>query len=265
MLSVKNLDFSYKLKRKSHRVFDQLTVDFAKGFNVILGPNGAGKSTFLKAVFGLLDYEGEITYQGKCLTSMKLEDKTKFMAYLPQMDVDVSTLTVLEMVLLGRLPELGHKVSDEDLEVTMNTLRAFNIQELATRNFSELSGGQKKLVFIAQTLVRSPQLILLDEPVNSLDLQKQLELCHLLQNIVVEQAVDVVVVLHDINLAARYAQHVVVFDERGKCYDFGTPDFVICEKMLRDVYGVVADVTRGKNGIPVVSPLRSVRGKSMSV
>ena len=259
MITVKNLSFSYQKSKRSPKIFDNLSLTFAKGLNAILGPNGAGKSTLLKSIFGLLNYEGNILYGPESITAMKTEDKIKLMSYLPQMDVEISTLTVLEMVILGRLPELGYKISDEDLNIVMNTLESLNITALATRNFSELSGGQKKLVFIAQTLVRKPKLILLDEPVNSLDLQKQVELCQLLQKIVDKQNVDIIVVLHDINLAARYAQYIVVMNENGSLYSTGKPGEVITAHMLEEVYGVIANVTYDQQGIPIVSPVCSVR------
>lgn len=259
MITVNNLSFSYNKSKRSHKVFDNLNLTFAKGLNVILGPNGAGKSTLIKSIFGLLHYQGNILYGHESITAMDTEDKIKLMSYLPQMDVEISTLTVLEMVILGRLPELGHKVSDEDLNIVMDTLESLNIAALATRNFSELSGGQKKLVFIAQTLVRKPKIILLDEPVNSLDLQKQLELCQLLQKIVDTQNVDIIVALHDINLAARYARHIVVMNENGSLYNSGLPGEVITMRMLEEVYGVVANVTHDEKGIPIVSPVCSVR------
>ncbi|KPU43372.1 putative siderophore transport system ATP-binding protein YusV [Oxobacter pfennigii] len=259
MLTLNNLSFSYKKNKTSHKVFDGLNLAFGRGFNVVLGPNGAGKSTLLKAIFGLLDYDGNILYGKESITHMDTENKIKLMSYLPQMDVDISALTVLEMVILGRLPELKSKVSDEDLNIVMDTLESLNIASLAARNFSELSGGQKKLVFIAQTLVRNPKLILLDEPVNSLDLQKQLELCQLLQKIVGRQGVDIIVVIHDINLAARYAQHVVIIDEKGSVHSSGKPGDVITSQMLKEVYGVIANLTYDEKGVPTVSPICSVR------
>ena len=260
MLNIQDLGFAYSTAKSQDVVFENLNILFKPGLTVILGPNGAGKSTLLKTIFGLLKYDGEIHYMSENLTSMKTSEKTKLMSYLPQMDIDNSMLTVFEMVLLGRLPELGYKVADQDLDIVLQTLEALNIGSLAERNFGELSGGQKKLVFIAQTLVREPKLILLDEPANSLDLQKQLELCQLLTTIVSRQQVDIIVVMHDINLTARYAQNVVVMDGKGSLYSTGTPKKVITTEMLREVYGVIAGVTHDENGIPVVSPIRSIRG-----
>jgi iron complex transport system ATP-binding protein len=259
MLRTENLSFSYKRNKNGQNVFQNLNISFIPGFNVILGPNGAGKSTLLKSIFGLLKYNGIVWYGEKNITYMRTDDKTKLMSYLPQMDVDSSTLTVLEMVLLGRLPELGRHIKDEDLNSVMDTLEVLNIAHLAPKCFGELSGGQKKIVFIAQTLVREPEVILLDEPVNSLDLQKQLELCCLLRSIVANKNVSVIVVLHDINLAARFAHNIVVLNSKGELYINGTPKEVITEKMLQEVYGVIASVSYGIDGTPSISAIKSIR------
>ena len=236
MLEIKDLSFSYNKHKEN--IFENLSINFSKGFNVILGPNGAGKSTLLKAIFGLLKYKGEIYYDNVNLSKINFNKKTELISYLPQMDLNVSPLTVLEMVLLGRLPELHQKISDEDIKAVTEILKALNIEDLITKKFSELSGGQKKMVFIAQTLVRNPKLVLLDEPTNSLDLQKQLELCQFLQNFIELKKVDIVTVLHDINLAIRYADYIVILTNDGKLYDSGEARKVITEKMLREVYGV---------------------------
>ncbi|MBN2897833.1 MAG: ABC transporter ATP-binding protein [Clostridia bacterium] len=255
MLSIKQLNFAYKKKKITYEVFDGLDISFNKGFNVVIGPNGAGKSTLLKAIFGLLDCDGQVIYKGKNIMHMNVREKTDLMAYLPQMDVDVSSLTVMEMVLLGQLPDLNYRIKAEDMDRVMEILEALNIEALAMRNFAELSGGQKKLVFIAQTLVREPKLILMDEPVNSLDLRKQLELCHLIRKIVKDKQIDFIVVLHDINLAARYAHHLVVLDGKGKCYASGTAKAVITREMLKSVYGVQANIVLDNQGIPIISPI----------
>lgn len=259
MLTVEKLSFSYHSIKGMHPVFENLDISFGSGVNVVLGPNGAGKSTLLKCIFGLLSCRGAIRYKDQDITRMKTDDKTKLMSYLPQMDIEMSSLTVLEMVLLGRMPELGRRVSDEDLNCVTDTMDALNISGFASRSFGELSGGQKKLVFIAQTLVREPNIIMLDEPVNSLDLQKQLELCRLLRRIAEERDVDIIVVLHDINLAARFADRVIVLDGDGRLYGSGAPCEIISEIMLREVYGVVASLNYDENNTPAISPISSVR------
>lgn len=256
MIRIDNLKFSYEKKQKN--IFENLSLEFSKGFNVILGPNGSGKSTLMKSIFGLLDSSGDIFYGLKNITKMNNEEKIELMSYLPQMDLDNSNLTVLEMVLLGRLPSLTSRVSDEDLNVVMETLISLNIDNLATSIFTQLSGGQKKLVFIAQTLVRYPKVLLLDEPTNSLDLQKQLELCHLLKKISQERDIDLIVILHDINLAISYADYIVILLENGKLYSAGKPKEVITEKMFEVVYGIKAKITYDE-GKPVVIAKSSIR------
>ena len=257
MLEIKDLSFSYNKQKEN--IFENLSIKFSKGFNVILGPNGAGKSTLLKAIFGLLKYKGEIYYDNVNLSKINFNKKTELISYLPQMDLNVSPLTVLEMVLLGRLPELHQKISDEDIKAVTEILKALNIEDLITKKFSELSGGQKKMVFIAQTSVRNPKLVLLDEPTNSLDLQKQLELCQFLQNFIELKKVDIVTVLHDINLAIRYADYIVILTNDGKLYDSGEARKVITEKMLREVYGVSGNVILDDENKPIISVKKSIR------
>ena len=259
MLEIKDLSFSYN--KHEENIFENLSINFAKGFNVILGPNGAGKSTLLKAIFGLLRYQGYIYYDDINLSKINFNKKVELISYLPQMDLNISPLTVLEMVLLGRLPELNQKISDEDIKAVTEILKALNIENLITRTFSELSGGQKKMVFIAQRLVRNPKLILLDEPTNSLDLQKQLELCQFLKNFIELKKVDIVTVLHDINLAIRYADYIVILSNKGKLYDSGEAKKVITEKMLREVYGVSGNVILDDENKPIISLKKSIRDK----
>lgn len=257
MLEIKNLQFTYN--RHKEKIFENLSIKFEKGFNVILGPNGAGKSTLLKIIFGLLNYKGNIYYNDIDLNKITFQKKVELISYLPQMDLDISPLTVLEMILLGRLPELSYKISDEDLIAVDEILRALNIQELSSRIFTELSGGQKKMVFIAQALVRNPKLILLDEPTNSLDLQKQLELCQFLKKFIKIKNIDLVIILHDINLATRYADNIIILDKKGKLYNSGKVKDVINERMLKEVYGVIGDVILDNEERPVINIKKSVR------
>lgn len=258
MMRVENLRFAYRSAKGPLPVFDGLSVDFAPGLSVILGPNGAGKSTLLKCMFGLLRAQGEILYGDTRISNLNVSRRAEIMSYLPQSEADPGTLRVLETVLLGRLPELTHRVRDEDLNAVMDTLRALDIGHLALRKTGELSGGQQKLVYVAQTLVRKPQIILMDEPFGSLDLQKQLELCRILRELTGIGGLDLIMIVHDLNLAARHADYIAVIDVNGRLYAAGAPREVITEPMLRDVYGIVAHLTCDDEGVPVVSPIRSI-------
>ena len=235
MLELKNVSVSYRSGGKNYPVIRDMTVKCASGFNAVLGPNGAGKTTLMKAIFGLLPYSGQILLDGRDLKPLSVEEKTKLISYLPQMDISSSNLTVLEMALLGRVPELGRRVRDEDLQIVVDVLRKLSLEHLSERPFTQLSGGQQKMVLIAQTLVRSPSLILLDEPVNSLDMQKQLELCEILKAISSEEKVDIITILHDINLAARFADHLIVLDHNGSVYAQGAPAEIITKRDRKSV------------------------------
>ncbi len=258
MLEIKNVSITYKSGRTLYPVIKNMTAECPEGFTVILGPNGAGKSTLMKAVFGIIPYTGQIMLNKEDLKPLPVEDKTKLISYLPQMDISSSNLTVLEMVLLGRIPDLGHRVKDEDLQTVVAVLRRLGIEKLSKRPFTQLSGGQQKMILIAQTLVRSPSLILLDEPVNSLDMQKQLELCDVLKEITVKDNISIVAILHDINLAARFADYLIVLDRQGSVYAHGKPHDVITAKMLEDVYGVLGDVIVGEAQVPHIVAQQSV-------
>ena len=258
MLELKNVSVSYRSGGKNYPVIRDMTVKCASGFNAVLGPNGAGKTTLMKAIFGLLPYSGQILLDGRDLKPLSVEEKTKLISYLPQMDISSSNLTVLEMALLGRVPELGRRVRDEDLQIVVDVLRKLSLEHLSERPFTQLSGGQQKMVLIAQTLVRSPSLILLDEPVNSLDMQKQLELCEILKAISSEEKVDIITILHDINLAARFADHLIVLDHNGSVCAQGVPAEIITKSMLEDVYGVIGDVIPDGEGVPHIMAQKSI-------
>lgn len=254
MLRINNLSVSYGKGKTLHNVIKNLSVDFIQGFNVILGPNGAGKSTLMKAVFNILSYKGDIHFKGINLKEMTIEEKSKYISYLPQSDIHTATLSVLEMVLLGRLPELGSRVTDTDLQIATEVLDKLNLLNIAHMPFNNLSGGQQKIVLIAQTLVRNPELILLDEPINSLDLKKQIELCELLTRMIDEQNLNVITVMHDINLAAHFADYIAIFDKKGSLYSQGKAIDVITEKMLKEVYGISGKIYFPENNIPQFYP-----------
>jgi iron complex transport system ATP-binding protein len=245
-------------------VFHDMCLSFEKSLNIIVGPNAAGKSTLLKCVFGLLPAQGQIAWQGTDLSRMSREERLNLMVYLPQQEISDTALTVFEAVLLGRLDSLCWKVSDTDLEKVMGALRTLRIEVLAERYVNELSGGQRKLVSIAQTLVRDPKIVLMDEPTNSLDLQKQLELFTTIRQIIAYKKIMFVVVMHDLNLSCRYADQLTVLDGSGGIYASGPPREVVTDKMLRDVYGVDAQIMHDESGVPVVAPICSVQQINIS-
>lgn len=230
------------------------------GLTSFIGPNAAGKSTLLKCVAGILKSNGKITLGDWDLMDTWNDSMRKEIAYMPQEPPNRTSLSVMEVMLLGRLDSLKWKVGDEDIDMAYSALEDLGIEDLAKRPMNELSGGQAQIVMIAQCLVREPKLMMLDEPINNLDLQKQLEMFDILEKVTREKRLTSVMVLHDIGLAARFSDNIVVLSD-GEVYSEGPPEEVISEEMLRDVYGIEAIVSKGADGAPRVDPLYSLRSR----
>jgi len=253
-LEIKNLKFGYN----SIPVLKSVNMVAEPMITAIIGPNAVGKSTLLKCICGILKAEGSIIFNGKDLKEYRKDEVIKTISYLPQESSTSAVMTVLEATMLGRINSLGWRINDEDLSASMDTLEKLGIEELAMRPMNELSGGQKQMVSIAQSIIRKPKVLLMDEPTNSLDLQRQLELFDVIQTITENNGMTTVVALHDLNLAARYAGNVVLMNG-GKVVASGSPASVITEAMIRKVYGVNARVTLDGEGIPQVIPINSTR------
>ncbi|NLK02592.1 MAG: ABC transporter ATP-binding protein [Clostridiaceae bacterium] len=240
MLKIENLSFSYG----KTQVFKDIDLQIDEGINILIGPNAAGKSTLVKSIFGLLSPKGHISWKGKNLQDLNLEDRMELMVYIPQEDIAGNSLTVFETVLLGRLSSLTFKVQDKDLDAVMNALKTLRIENLAKRRLGELSGGQKKLVSIAQSLVRSPEIILMDEPTNNLDIQRQLELFYVMSKISTEKKILFIIVMHDINLSLKFADNLIIMNSKGQIEKQGIPENIIDEEILEEVYNIKAKVYR---------------------
>ena len=258
VLSAENVRFSYG----STTVLKGITIeDTAPGkITATIGPNAAGKTTFFKCIAGLLKPEGVVRLDGRDIRDYSREEITRRVSYLPQESPVNAVLTVFEAVLLARKHTLSWRVSDEDLRSVTQVLENLDIEDLSTRFLNELSGGQKQMVSIAQSLVRDPEVLLMDEPTSSLDLQRQLEVLDLIGQVTAERGIVTLISLHDLNLAARYAARFVVMDQ-GAVYASGDAVTVLTPQMLRDVYGVNATVVTNPDGIIQITPIGSTRVK----
>lgn len=258
MLEIKNLRFGYGSKPVLENI---KMLASPRAITAVIGPNAAGKSTLLKCIAGMLKPEGSIVFDGKEMNNFEKEEITKYVCYLPQESSARAVLTVFEAVLLGRLHSLSWRVSDDALTLVSEVLEDLEIADLASRYLNELSGGQKQMVSIAQSLVREPKILLLDEPTSNLDLQHQLEVLDLIRDVTVEREITTLIALHDLNLAARYADEFVVM-HNGAVYASGKPASVLTPETVRYIYGVNATVYADGNGIPQITPISSVRRKA---
>ena len=253
-LEVKDLSFSYN----SEKVLTDITMQVQPMLTAVIGPNAAGKSTLLKCFSGILRPEGSLLFDGRQLNHYSRGELQGIISYLPQDNSNRAVLTVYETVLLGRLNALSWRVSDEDLEIAMGIMEDVGIASLARRPLNELSGGQQQMVYIAQALVRNPQIFLMDEPTSNLDLAHQFEIFSFIKSLTVKRGLTTLVALHDLNMAARFADRIVVLD-RGMIVASGEPVEVLTADMIRRVYGVHARITIDTDGLPLVTPIHAVK------
>lgn len=225
--------------------------------HVIIGPNGTGKTSLLRALFGELPLaHGAVHLHGTSMTPTTLPSWRQGIGYMPQntqLDLDLSAL---EVVVLGRLQRLSMRLSDDDLRSALEALQALGIAHLADRPVHTLSGGQRQMVLFSQVLLRQPKLMLLDEPVSALDLKHQMQLMEHLQVQTAAQGWVSVAVLHDLNLAAQFADQLIVLGD-GRLQAFGPPAQVLSRELIHDLYHVPVDVHHDQNGQPYVRTLRA--------
>jgi len=220
----------------------------------LVGPNGSGKSTLLRALGRVLTPRRGVVYlEGKSLREWPTREVARKLALLPQGPTLAADLSVQELVRLGRSPHQGllGLPTRQDEEAVRWAIAETGIGPMAGRRVSELSGGERQRVWVAMALAQQPQVLLLDEPTTFLDLKHQLEVLDLLRYLNREHGLTVVMVLHDLNQAARYAGRVVVLRE-GEVYADGSPAEVLTATTLRDVFGVEARVLPGPDGVELI-------------
>lgn len=254
-ISIKDLTFSYK----SNKILDDLNIS-VDGSEIVslVGPNGSGKTTLIKCIDRILKPRGSILLEGREVQKMKQQEIARQIGYVPQSSATPLATTVFDTVLMGRRPHIGWRVSDFDLDKVSDTLERLNLQDLAMRDFGQLSGGQKQKVLIARALVQEPTVLLLDEPTSNLDMKHQLDVLETISSMVKEKGISAVMAIHDLNLAARFSDKLVML-KKGVIYAAGTPIDLLSEKNISDVYGVEAIVMRSLDK-PCIVPLRSING-----
>ncbi|MDQ1000726.1 iron complex transport system ATP-binding protein [Neobacillus niacini] len=208
----------------------------------IIGPNGCGKSTLLKAITRIISHQsGSILLDGKDISKVNTKILAKQMAILPQTPESASGLTVGELVSYGRFPyQKGFgRLTKKDYEVIDWALEVTGTIDYKFRPVDALSGGQRQRVWIAMALAQETEIIFLDEPTTYLDMAHQLEVLELLQKLNHEQERTIVMVLHDLNQAARFADHIIALKD-GEIVKAGSCEEVISHKVLKKVFNIDA-------------------------
>lgn len=250
MLRARGLRFAYP----DREVLCGVSLDLAPGSVLaVLGPNGAGKSTLLRCLAGALRPEGRVELDGRPLADIPPAARARLMAYVPQHIAPRLPFTVFEAVLMGRRPYLSWRPRAEDLDAAWLALERLGLAELAGREFSELSGGQRQKAALARALAQDSRLLIMDEPTSSLDLRHQLEVMALLRELAETEGRGVALAVHDLNLAARHADRVLLL-RAGRVFAQGAPEDALTPEALAQVFGV--EVRRVDSGpCPMFLPI----------
>ena len=257
MLKIERLSVSYG----SRRVLQDISLEVQSGqVLALIGPNGAGKSTLVRAVSGVIPVDGgQVRTNGCDLLALSPMQRARWLAVVPQAVSLPPAFTVWETVLLGRTPYLNFlgQVSAGDEEIVRAALARVDALDLAGRRVGELSGGEQQRVLLARALAQSTPILLMDEPTAHLDLQHQVSLMELIRRQAHEEGLAVLIALHDLNLAARYADRVALLvDEEIEAA--GTPAQVMKPEVISAAYHLpVSVVAHPFEDVPLVLPVSS--------
>jgi len=252
-ITIKGLSFNYN----SSTILDDLdlVVDDSQVLGLV-GPNGSGKTTLIKCIDRILKPKGSILLDDSDIETMNQKEIAKHLGYVPQSSSTPISTSVFDTVLMGRKPHISWRVSDADLDKVADILQLLRLEDLAMRDLSQLSGGQKQKVLIARALCQEPSVLLLDEPTSNLDMKHQLEVMETITTLVKQKNISAVMALHDLNLAARFVDKLAIL-KGGRIYAAGEPADLLNERNIREVYGVEAIVMDNLDR-PYIIPLRSL-------
>ena len=259
-ISVKNLSVAYE----ENIIIDNMNLTIPKGkISIIIGANGCGKSTLLKSIARVIKAKsGEIYINEKNIKSQKEKYIATQVAFLPQGPVCPSGITVKELVAFGRFPhqKIIGGLNTHDKEIIDWAIEETGLKEFAHREVENLSGGQRQRAWIAMTLAQETEIIMLDEPTTYLDMSYQLEVLQVLEKLNKEKNITIVMVLHELNNACRFASNIIGL-KKGKIICEGTPMEAITKENLREIYGIDGKLQLSENkNYPICIDCELIRG-----
>ncbi|OQY89988.1 MAG: hypothetical protein B6D38_05320 [Anaerolineae bacterium UTCFX1] len=242
MLKIQSLSVSYG----SRQILHNISLDVQSGeVLALIGPNGAGKSTLIRAASGVIPYAGHVRANGDDFASLNPMRRAKYIATVPQAVSMPPAFTVWETVLLGRTPYLGFlgQPSQHDEEIARQSLQRVSALLFAERRVGELSGGEQQRILLARALCQSTPILLLDEPTAHLDLQYQVGMLELVVELARKDNLAVLIALHDLNLAAQYADRIALM-VAGKIKAIGKPKEVLQPELIAEAYCLPVQVVK---------------------
>ncbi|MBA1195657.1 ATP-binding cassette domain-containing protein [Pseudomonas plecoglossicida] len=245
MITVHDLHKSYAGKT----VLDGVDLSFPRGqLTSLIGPNGAGKSTLLMTLARLLQpSQGEVRIDGQRIADIALSDFARQVATLRQSPDFNLRLTVEELVAFGRFPHCRGVLGATDVQAIEDAISFLALQALRHAYIDELSGGQRQMAFLAMTIAQQTDYLLLDEPLNNLDISHAVQIMRALRRLCDEQRRTVILVVHDINFAASYSDHIVAM-RQGRVHSVGSVGEVVTEACMSALYGLDFEITQGQRG-----------------
>jgi iron complex transport system ATP-binding protein len=253
MLKIQSLSVSYGPREILHNI----SLDVQSGeVLALIGPNGAGKTTLVRAVSGVIPYTGHVSTNGDDFASLSTIQRARYVATVPQAVSLPPAYTVWETVLFGRTPYLGFlgQPSQKDEEIARQSLSRVSALPFADRRVGELSGGEQQRVLLARALCQTTPILLLDEPTAHLDLQYQVNLLELVSELAHKDNLAVLVALHDLNLAAHYADRIALM-VAGSIKAIGKPEEVLQPELIAEAYCLPVQVVKHPFlDIPLVLP-----------
>ena len=228
-------------------IIDDVSIEFPMNkITILIGANGCGKSTMLRSFARLLKpMDGDIELNGRSISSLSNKEISKELAILPQSPVVSGSITVRELVEMGRFPYQNwrNKLDEKDNLMIEKALKDTNMLEFSDRTLDSLSGGQKQRVWIAMVLAQDTDIILLDEPTTYLDVTYQIDILDLVYKLNKEEGKTIVMVLHDLNLSCRYADHIIALKDK-KVYKQGTPEEVVTKEVVKHIFDMECEIIK---------------------
>ncbi len=243
LLKTNNLSGGYY----KEAIIKDISLEIKKGdFIGIIGPNGSGKTTLLRLMSRVIvAQEGNVALDGRDIAGMNLKEFCQKVAFVAQDTIINFSFSVLEIVLMGRIPHLKRlqQQTKQDIQIAQGSMMMTDILYLKEKRIDELSSGERQRVFIARALTQEPILLFLDEPTSHLDIGHQIQVLDLLKRLNRQNKLTIVMVMHDLNLASEYCNRIVLLNE-GRVFKEGSPQEVLTYKNIETVYKTVVVVNK---------------------
>jgi len=242
-INIDNLSFAFD----QEEILKSIDLKIEKGkFYSILGPNGSGKTTLVKNICRTLSSKhGSIYIGDKDIKRLGNKEMAKEVSLVPQNTLVEFDFSALDIVLMGRTPYISRfsKESEEDFKIARAAMEATNTWHLRSKSINSLSGGERQRVIVARAITQDTDIILLDEPISSLDIYHQVEILNAIKKLNSNKKVTIIAVLHDLNMAAAYSDEIIMM-HKGKVYTQGSPEEVLIDEKVKEVYGIDVHVIK---------------------